>query len=154
MWKKLSDRTEVDLKTYVADYIAKYPETAIGISTDSINRGMNTWYATVVVLYRKGKGGHVLFSRRKNTRKLFGNASQKDFMKLYNETIYTQEVVDLLDEYHNIMDVHLDFNLDKNYFSNQVLLASMGYFQGKGIRVKGKPGEYAQVADKVVRGGN
>ena len=150
MFKTFSGQV-IDLEDYVRNYVETNENVTIGVCTDSIARGKRLNYATVVVLYRKGKGGHVLFERNTIERYLFGIASQKDFQKLYHDTVLTQSVVERLSEFADIIEVNLDFNADSDYFSNTVLLASIGWFKAQGVDVKGKPCQYAHVADKFVR---
>jgi len=150
-FKKLITQESIELYSYVKDYITLHNDTVIGISTDSLCKSNKIVYATVVVLYRKGKGGHVLYRREFKERKLYGKASGKNFEKLYYETILSQQVVEILEDFSPLIDVNLDFNNDPLYFSNNVLLASMGWFKAKGVKVSGKPCCYAQVADEVVR---
>lgn len=154
-FRKLSDSTPIEnLKDYLTNWLIDNPEDQIMISCDSQNRGNETKYARVIVLYRKGKGGHVLYERKNFERKLFGKASGKDFEKLYKEAELLNELADfLINDLGRKPDViALDYNPDPNFFSNKVLLTAIGWLSSKAKSVVGKPNPYAYVADYAVRG--
>jgi predicted RNase H-related nuclease YkuK (DUF458 family) len=63
IWKRLSDKKEVDLIPYLYNWIEENPDHQIYIGCDSHNEAAQTTFATVIVLHYSQGGGHVLFSR-------------------------------------------------------------------------------------------
>jgi len=60
VYKKLYTAEEVELISYIKEYMIENTDMEILIGCDSQNSGKHTIYAIVVALYRKGKGAHVL----------------------------------------------------------------------------------------------
>lgn len=153
-FKKLGNKQPVEnLKDYLTNWLIDNPEDEILISCDSQSVGDQVNYARVIVLRKKGKGGHVLYERISTPRKLYGKESGKDFEKLYKEATLISELADfIIENLGRKPDViALDYNPDPYYFSNQVLLASVGWLSAKAKSVVGKPNPYSYVADHAVR---
>lgn len=148
-WKLLTDGSEIDLVNYVKEYIKVHRDTKIFIGTDSQNKGANTWYAAVILLYREGKGAHVLYSRIKHPR-------IKDmFAKLLKEVHYSIEVGEELRNagINNVLTIDIDFNVDKRYESNKLLMSALGWCKGLGFETRHKPDASAAsyAADMIVK---
>ena len=62
-WKSLTTKKTIDLSSYLDDWMANNPEDKIYIGCDSQNHNGTTTFATVIVLHRPNKGGHVLYNK-------------------------------------------------------------------------------------------
>jgi predicted RNase H-related nuclease YkuK (DUF458 family) len=135
-WFKLSDLQEVNLKDYLINWLAENPETKIYIGCDSQNhsRGRKTIYATVIVLHRKGNGGHVLFNKS-----IFPTISSQ-FERLWKEVELSMEAVSDLESIGLIKPdfVDVDLNPDPKMKSNNLLRAAVGLIESKGINARYK----------------
>lgn len=154
-FRKLSDKSKiVDLKDYLTNWLIENPKDKILISCDSQNHGKDTEYARVIVLRKKGKGGHVLYDKQTFKRKLFGEESGKDFEKLYKEAQLLDELADYIIENlgRKPDTIVLDYNPDPYFFSNKVLVATLGWLSQKAKKVVGKPSPYVHIADRAVKG--
>ena len=60
-FKTLNKGKDVELISYIRDYVTQHSETEILIGCDSQNRKRETYYAIVIGLYKPGKGAHVLY---------------------------------------------------------------------------------------------
>ena len=134
-WKLLYDKREIDLISYVKSYLATNDNIQIFIGTDSQNRRGTTHFAFVIVLYKEGKGGHVLYSRKVVTR-------MRDMVeRLLKEVEYSINIADELKNsgIDRILTIDLDLNEDKLYKSNKVLTSALGWCKGMGYEVRIKP---------------
>lgn len=141
------------LKDYLANFLIDNPDAKIYLSSDSQNIGKKTVHAVVIILYLKGRGGHVLYKKEYSDRVLFGKSSGTDFNKLFHEAQMLNELATYIkDNLNRKVDlIALDYNEDKKYFSNKVFLASIGWLSDKAHKVVGKPNYFSAAADKVVR---
>jgi len=151
-WKNLSDNSKIDLVTYVGDYVRLKPNTKIFIGTDSQNKGRNTWYALIVMLYEPGKGAHVLYARERHDR------INDMFTKLFKEVDYSIQIAEMIRDsgVASILTIDIDFNVDKKYKSNALLLSALGWCAGLGFETRSKPEAYAAsyAADMLVKKGS
>jgi predicted RNase H-related nuclease YkuK (DUF458 family) len=154
-FKRLSDRKNVNLETYLKDYFQKYPSTKIYISSDSQAVQNRIVWATVVILYNRNLGGHVLYSKQHDMRTVYGKQCGRDYMKLYKETELTLELASYLrdDLGYEIDQIGLDYNTDEKYFSNKLLTDTIGWIKSLGYNVVGKPNPFVAVSDKISRTG-
>lgn len=148
-FRKLSDNQVVDLVSYVKDYLTTHPNHEIYIGCDSQNAKRDTRYGVVVVLYAKGKGGHVLYA--KDTKVLIRDR----FTRLWGEVELSIEIATYLrsNDIDRTTYIDLDLNPDPKYKSNQVLRSAMGYVEGMGFKVRIKPNAVmaSYVADTLVK---
>ena len=79
IFKKLSDHKKIDVGEYVTNYLFENPGTDLYVGCDSQNTKNFTIYATVVVLHKNNKGGHVLYCKE-SVPKILNN-----FSKLWGE---------------------------------------------------------------------
>jgi predicted RNase H-related nuclease YkuK (DUF458 family) len=136
-FKRLTDYKTVDVKEYVTDYIINNDDITVYVGCDSQQYGRELKYATVIVLYRQGKGGHVLFKAERVP------AIREVKMKILGEVQRSIDVATYL-KYECGIDVHeidLDINDDPYYKSNAALTEAMGYVLGMGFQVRFKPDE-------------
>jgi len=137
-WKSLSNQTEVDLVSYVKEYIKDNPEVEILVGTDSQVHGKKTDYALVVALHTN-RGGHLIYSKEQYFKKM------DRFERLMKEVQFTIEVGELLKESgvsQKIMRLHFDLNPDEKYKSNDVLRAVFGWAESLGYECSYKPGSF------------
>ena len=133
-FKRASDGIALEsLADYVKGYIeASQDPIMVLVGTDSTQRGAQTVYATVVCLYKTGKGGHVLFHRERVPR------IQDLFRRLWQETQRSMETIQYLrDELPDMpveqIAVHFDLNPNPVHKSNVAYKASVGFAESFGI---------------------
>jgi predicted RNase H-related nuclease YkuK (DUF458 family) len=153
VYKRMIDGNKVDLKPYLDSFISNNPKTEVFLSCDSQNKGESTVFAVAIILYNRGVGGHVLYTKKKIPRKVFGKASGKDYEKLLQEAIFLKEVASEINEIigRKIDLIGLDYNLDERYFSNSLLITGIWMLNGSAKEVKGKPNCAVYAADKIVK---
>ena len=130
----LSNGKEIDLISYIKDYLEVYPEVDILIGCDSQNRKRETVYAIVIGLYRPGKGAHVLYSRFNITRE------RDNVTRLLNEVWQSVEVAERIKNELGVTAtwIDIDLNPDPKYRSNQALTSAVGIVTGMGYKVRHK----------------
>lgn len=120
---------------YIREYMLNNNNVEILIGCDSQSFGnKKTVYGVVVVLYTKGKGGHVLCYREvtpieRNTQ-----------VRLINEVWKSIEMAEYLKE-HNLPEISyidIDLNPDPKYKSNTVLRQAIGMVEGMGYKARCK----------------
>jgi predicted RNase H-related nuclease YkuK (DUF458 family) len=119
------------------------------IGCDSQNKGDETVYGIVLVLYREGKGGHVLYEKRKVPR------IRERWLRLWREVELSIELANYLVE-HGLPKarwIDVDLNPDPRYKSNEVIRAAVGLVESMGYCVRTKPYSLAATyaADKVCK---
>lgn len=133
-WKKLSDKKEIELSSYLQQWIAQNPFHKIYIGCDSHNQGNKTIFATVIVLHYGEGGGHVLFKKTSVER------IQDRYNRLWREVELSVATAQLLLELGlskpDYIDV--DLNPDPRYKSNSVLRAAVGLIESLGIKARYK----------------
>lgn len=135
-FKTLNRSENVELISYVKDYIGKNPETEILIGTDSQNRKRETVYAIVIGLYRPGKGAHVLYTRFTTPRvRITENAT-----RLLNEVWFSVEIAEQIKNDIGIKAkwIDIDINADVKFKSNIALSNALGLVKGMGYEVRHK----------------
>ena len=133
-YKRLYDKEELDLVSYVSDWLVDKSDIEILIGCDSQNFSDKTIYAIVVALYTKGKGAHVLYRRWKTQREPTRS------VRLLNEVWYAIEIAELLKE-NGIPKpkwIDIDINPDPKYKSNEVFRQAVGLVEGMGYKVRYK----------------
>ena len=148
-FKKLSDKTKVDLASYVKDYLKINPQVEILIGTDSQIFGSVTRYATVVVLYFPRNGGHVLYNTVNEPNKYREqDRLWEEVMKSVNIAEFLQKEIDVKVSY-----IDLDLNPDPKWMSNEILRAAVGFVESMGYhtRVKHHDNYSIYIADKLCR---
>lgn len=148
-FRSLSNGREIDLIPYLKDQLSKSEDTKMYVGTDSQNVGGKTIYATVIVLHRGNRGGHVIYSKK------YVDRIKDKFTKLWNEV---QDSVDLAQflESNGVEKpayIDLDFNPDPRFQSNTVLRSALGYVESLGYVPRCKPNAISAsyVADKICK---
>jgi hypothetical protein len=141
-FKRLTDYKSVDVKEYVTDYIINNDDIKVYVGCDSQQIGRDLKYATVIVLYHQGKGGHVLFKAERVP------PIKEVKMKILGEVQRSIDVATYL-QYEcgiKVETIDIDINDDVKYKSNTALTEAMGYVLGMGFAVRHKPEELYAVA--------
>jgi len=146
-FKFTNGRPVGDILSYIRSHIKKDPdeEYKIFINVDSQAFRGKIQYATSVIIYKVGKGGHVLLSRKTTPVSNNANEGSKGFIfnKLWEEVemaVRTAKYLEpLMTEDDLEMTVHLDLNSDPKYKSNIVHSSAVGYLSGLGFNVATKP---------------
>lgn len=138
-----------DVVEYIRNYIEKNNETEILIGCDSQRHVSKQIYGVVIVLYKPGKGGHVLW------RKYVERYEPILQLKLINEVWKSVEVAEYLKE-NNLPKpsfIDIDLNPDPRYASNASLRECLGLVTGMGynVRTKHNGALATSVADVLVR---
>jgi predicted RNase H-related nuclease YkuK (DUF458 family) len=127
-FKKLYDKEEYDLVSYLSDYMATHANVDILIGCDSQNFVDRTIYAIVVALYTPGKGAHILFRRWRTDRE------PTRAIRLLNEVWYAVETAEEIKEagLPKVKYIDIDINPDPRYKSNEVFRQAVGLVEGMG----------------------
>jgi len=145
-----------DIAQYVKEHVARYYQEpfSLWVGCDSLPKD-NGWaeFGIAIVLYRYGKGGHVLGA-------MVREYHRDDLKRLSREVEILLELAQMFQErgtfeLPNIVEycLHLDFNKEKEYKSNKMYDWAIGWIRGMGFPVTPKPEAYAAsyAADKIVR---
>jgi len=133
-FKKFSGEKLSNISDYINEYIKNNNEIEIIIGTDSQNKGRNTTYSTVVVLYTPGHGGHCIFRRWKTPKE---TVRQVRLLKEVEESInLANELVENGCPKPKYID--LDINPNPKFKSNEVYQAAKGWVESMGYEVRFK----------------
>ena len=134
VYKKLYTAEEVELISYIKEYMITNTDVEILIGCDSQNSGNKTIYAIVVALYRKGKGAHVLYRRWKTERERVRS------VRLLSEVWFAIETAEELREagIPKPKWIDIDLNPDPRFKSNEVFRQAVGMVEGMGYSVRYK----------------
>jgi predicted RNase H-related nuclease YkuK (DUF458 family) len=148
-WKRLSDRKEIDLNSYLENWIKNNPSHKIYIGCDSHNEGIKTNFATVIVLHYGTGGGHVLYSKSSNER------IKDRYERLWKEVEFSVAAAQILlgMGFDKPDHIDIDLNPDPKYKSNSVLRAAVGMIESLGItpRYKTKSPWAISIADSICK---
>lgn len=139
----------VDVVEYIQEYILNNNDVEILIGCDSQRHAERQVYGVVIVLYHKGRGGHVLW------RKYVEKYEPVLQLKLINEVWKSVEVAEFLREkgLPKPTFIDIDLNPDPKFDSNKTLRQAIGIVEGMGYKVRSKhKGALAySAADHLVR---
>jgi predicted RNase H-related nuclease YkuK (DUF458 family) len=133
-YKRLYDGRQVDLISYIKNYLSKKDNIEILIGCDSQNFSDRTVYAIVIALYDKGKGAHVLYRRWRT------GVEPTRSTRLLNEVWYAVEAAEYLKAagLPKVRWIDIDINPDPKYKSNEVFRQAVGLIEGMGYEVRYK----------------
>lgn len=149
-----------DVGKYAKDYLSKHENVTVYVGTDSNPRTM--WFATVVLFYHKGAGGHYILRKFKPSEEERKQMRDKFnlFSRLYYEANASLEVATYLEETlagfpkngRSIVTVNLDINPSMDEESHVAFSAAVGLLKGMNFEFRTKPNAYAasSAADTVV----
>lgn len=148
-WRSLGDRKVVDPISYLSEWISNNPEYKIYIGCDSSNLGDKTTFATVIVLHKDSKGGHVLYNRQSEAR------IKSRYERLWKEVELSVSAAHLLESwgYGKPDFIDIDLNPDPKYQSNALLSSAVGMVESLGIKArwKSKSPWSISIADSICR---
>lgn len=149
VFRRLQDRTVIDLVPYVKQKLSERDDIKIYIGTDSQNHKRKSHYALVVVLHYGNNGGHVLYHKEIVPR------IRDRFSRLWKEVEMSMELAQYLEAQGlpKATYIDLDLNPDPKFRSNDVLRAALGYVTGQGYvpRIKTEGEIATRVADKLCK---
>lgn len=107
-------------------------------------------FATVVVVYREGRGGFMFVNHFKENRKI--GIKERMIYEVSKSIEVAYNICNILDTHKVELEVHADINTDPQFKSNPALIEAMGYIKGMGFIFKAKPFAFASTscANKVV----
>ena len=154
-WRKLNgQKIELPIEDEVRKEIVREKENGnqlkVCIGTDSQVRGKETFFATVIVFIRKGKGGFMFIQNETTKQKM--SIKERMLNEVTRSIDIAYKLCRIFTLYDVDMEVHADINTDPNFKSNDAFKEAMGYIMGMGFVFKAKPHAFASssCADKVV----
>lgn len=135
-FKKFTGEKLENVSDYVKKYISEHKDinVEIMIGTDSQNKGRNTTYSTVIVLYTPGHGGHCIFRRWKTPKE---TVRQVRLLKEVEESInIANELVESGCPKPKYIDI--DINPNPKFKSNEVYQTAKGWIESLGYEVRFK----------------
>ena len=133
-FKRMSDRKDIDLVTYVSEYLNEFPNVELLVGCDSQNVRNETVFAAVVALYKPGKGAHVIY------RKWRTPLERVRSVRLLNEVWFSVEIAEEIKNagLPKVKYIDIDLNPDPKYKSNEVFRQAVGLVEGMGYSVRYK----------------
>ncbi len=154
-WRRLNgERIKIPLVEKVEQIIIQQQKLGyrlkVCIGTDSLKKGSEIHFATVIVFIREKKGGFMLINKGVETKEM--GLKERMIIEVSKSVDVAYKLCHLFDKYHVEMEVHADINTDPHFKSNIALKEAMGYILGMGFQFKAKPEAYASssCADKVI----
>lgn len=134
-FKSLSNKEDIDLIPYIKNYMKENSETELFVGCDSQNFKDETSYASVIVLYKPGKGGHVLYMKERCPK------IKDRYTRLWSEVEKSVDIANSLCEAGIKKPEYIDLDLNPNprFKSNMVLKAAIGYVESFGYNPRVKP---------------
>ncbi|MBS1594205.1 MAG: hypothetical protein JST76_14075 [Bacteroidetes bacterium] len=120
------------------------------IGTDSQVYGLETEFATVILLLRKGKGGYMFINTLRSQQRM--TLKERMLHEVSRSIEIAYHLCPLFDQYKTELEVHADINTNPRFGSNTALSEAMGYILSMGFTFKAKPDAVAAscCANKVV----
>ncbi len=154
-WRRLNgDRLELPIKEAVEKAILKEHQLGnklkVCIGSDSMDKGNEIEFATVIVFVREKKGGFMFIQNDTSYNRM--SIRERMISEVAKSIEIAYALCDLLDKYNVELEVHADINTDPNFKSNAALKEAMGYILSMGFVFKAKPDAFASssCADKFV----
>ena len=149
VFKKFTGEKLPNISDYIKNYIKENHDVELIIGTDSQNKGYNTTYSTVIVLYNPGHGGHCIFRRWKTPKE---RIRQVRLLKEVEESInLANELVENGCPKPKYID--LDINPNPKFKSYEVFQTAKGWVESMGyeVRFKTLAPLVTSVADWIVK---
>ena len=154
-WRKLNgQKIELPIEDEVRKEIVREKENGnqlkVCIGTDSQVRGKETFFATVIVFIRKGKGGFMFIQNETTKQKM--SIKERMLNEVTRSIDIAYKLCRIFTLYDVDMEVHADINTDPNFKSNDAFKEAMGYIMGMGFVFKAKPHAFASssCSDKAI----
>jgi hypothetical protein len=154
-WRTFNgNRIDIPIKSKVEETIIR--ETNLGyklkvcIGSDSLVRGEDIEFATVIVFLREHRGGFMYISNDRIKQTM--SVKERMIAEVAKSVEIAYHLCDLLDKYDVDLEVHADINTNPGFKSNVALREAMGYILGMGFVFKAKPDAFASsyCADKMI----
>jgi uncharacterized protein len=156
--QKLKYSIQTEVENVLLQAIVDGVEMKVCIGTDSQVKACpgrsvgrkETEFATVIVFYKKGKGGFMFITNEISLDKISIKERMLKEVAMSIDVAYS--LCDLFTKYNVQMEVHVDINTNPSFKSNTALKDAMGYILGMGFVFKAKPDAFASsaCANKVV----
>lgn len=162
-FKTFNGNSTGDIARYIRNHIdtAEYGEFELYIGCDSLPpKRMVTTFGIVIVIYRIGKGGHIIYRRIQENDKKFKRTRDRLWHEVELSVLVAQYLKDsgLLEIDTKLkklksIDIHVDLNPKKEFLSNEIYAAATGFVKGCGFNWNAKPDAPAAsyAADAVCR---
>lgn len=155
-FKKIDGTKIENVAEYIDDYILKFPdeefEIFIGTDSQKVRKRNLIWYSTVICIYRKGKGAHLIYTKEKR-QDIVGikNRLKEEVNYSIGLAVFLRDNEILYDK--NVVKLHLDLSPEIENESNKVLKEMTGWVKGMGFEYRIKPESCASsyAADMCVR---
>ncbi len=140
-----------EITVRLAKEIAEGNQIKVCIGTDSQVKGLETEFATVIVLIRKGKGGFMYIHNESTTQRM--SIKERMLTEVAKSIEVAYPLCSIFSRYSVDMELHADINTNPNFKSNDALKEAMGYIVGMGFEFKAKPLAFASssCANKMVQ---
>ena len=141
-WRKL-DGTPILVPISEALETALINERELGnpikvcVGTDSQVYGLETEFATVVLLLRKGRGGYMFIANDRSKHKM--SLKERMLTEVARSIEIAYHLCPIFDKYKTELEVHADINTNPRFGSNTALNEAMGYILSMGFTFKAKP---------------
>ena len=133
VFKKLNGTT-VDIVEHTISVLKECPYVEIHIGSDSQNHSEVTKYSTVIA-YRFGNRGVHYIVHNNSVDKI-----KDKWSRLWREAVLSIETAEILTAKIKVqVQIDLDYNIDKKYYSSQLVQATSGWAQSLGYKVNVKP---------------
>jgi uncharacterized protein len=149
--QKINNSIQTEVENVLLQAIVDGVEIKACIGTDSQVKHGQTEFATVIVFYKKGKGGFMFITNYITTEKMSIKERMLKEVAMSIDVAYS--LCDLFIKYNVATEVHVDINTNPNFKSNSALKDAMGYILGMGFVFKAKPDAFASsaCANKMVQ---
>lgn len=155
IWNKIDGSQIEDLAKYINDHINKFSgeyELYVGTDSQRVRKRFTVLFSSVICIYRKGKGAHIIYSKHK-----VDNIKDK-FTRLRMEINYSIQIADYLNLHGvltkpEILTIHVDLSPEVKNDSNRIYKEAIGWVKGCGYECVGKPNapSASYAADWVVK---
>jgi predicted RNase H-related nuclease YkuK (DUF458 family) len=149
--QKLKHSIQTEVENVLLQAIADGVEINVCIGTESQVKGKETEFATVIVFYRKGKGGFLYITNASTFTVLSIKERMLKEVEMSIDIAY--RLSELFNKYNTKPEIHVDINTSPGFKSNTALKDAMGFILGMGFAFKAKPEAFASssCANKMVQ---
>lgn len=154
-WRKYrGEPIRVPIQQAVLETIKREREAGyklkVCIGTDSIVRGAETEFATVIVFLRQGQGGFMYLTTERSNQPL--SLRERMITEVARSIDIAYKLCDIFSQEGIEMEVHADINASPQHRSHEAFNEAMGYILGMGFTFRAKPDAFASssCADRVI----
>jgi len=130
---------------YIKNYLETHDNVTVYVGTDSVNNKTRTVFASVILMYRKGKGGHYIYDVK------FMPKIRDMHLRLSKEIEYSRTIAKELQDAGLTVAIDLDINPSDNHASHALKywIGSLIY-EGFDVRIKPVSWAASRAADFVL----